>query len=40
LPRVLEELIAGMVFGGSVQLTNAARRFAQTPARLARPSSG
>jgi hypothetical protein len=36
LPRVLEELIAGMVFGGSVQLTNAARRFAQTPARLAK----
>lgn len=34
LPRVLEELIGGMVFSGSVQLTNAARRFARTPARL------
>jgi hypothetical protein len=34
LPRVLEELIAGIVFAGSVQLTNAARRFARTPARL------
>ena len=34
--RVMRELTAGIVFTGSVQLTNAARLFAATPGQLAR----
>lgn len=34
LPRVLRELVEGIVWSGSVQLTNAARRFCREPRKL------
>lgn len=36
LPRVLQEMVEGIVWSSSVQLTNAARRFCREPRKLAK----